>query len=547
MLRCLCVVFVLGYGTDVHADNDAGRYDLIILVDDSSAAASAGLSNTVTETLKTYIGNLPDTAKVGLISFDDLASVEASLAPVTPEHRAALLSAVDGMAFQSQHSNVGAGLERALYELEARSDKTVPRSVVLIQTDTVHTGDAAQDTSFKRWATHVLAASAKEQAIPVFTLTIGDNADQAIAKRLAANTFGAHFHAAEAAQAGPKLSALSQRQFDQLNMTRRMMVADAELSQKQPPAEAGHVASNEEPPVAQKTAHVPVAEDISAIQKLNELTESTPTAGGTASIGAAIDDPLKDAKFLFGREPTQKAVESPVTPDKQQVPTIEKAASASPAGDSQMMKLAAIAILASGIAGVIVFLLKGRLPLFKKSGPVTRETRDPGVYLRDIHGITGQVDYPITERLVRVSRTEGRNSPNVVCVTIPDDVISREHAFIEFVEGVYWVVDPGSNNGTYVNDKRVQGKRKLKSGDKLRFAVYEFSFDVVTERSRTIAPVSRSMESTQVAVAAEAGGVETRVQPSSVPDNQSNETVRVSTGSHANAAAVDKTEVRSAG
>ncbi len=543
LLRRFCLVLLLATAPVAFADESSpDRYDLVILVDNSSAAAGAGLSDAVIETLKTYIGNLPDASWVGLIAFDDLASVQAQIAPMTAENRPALLRAIDGLTFSSPHSNVGAGLERALYELDARGDASAPRSVVLVQAGTITTGDAEQDESFKRWAGVVLAGHAKEQAIPVFALTIGEKADQALVKRIAANTFGAHFHADDAAQAGIKLTALSQRLVGQLDMTRRMMIAEAEQADEDVVSVDRDNASKEAAPAARKTAHTPALNDESVIAKINEITETQAPAAGTAVASAEVTaDPLKNANFLFERTKQAAAASettAPATPGG-----VDLADEAAPAHDGQMMKLAAIAILASGIAGVIVFLLKGRLPVLFAKRAAVDETREPGVYLRDIHGVTGQIDYPITERLVRVSRTEGRNSPNVVCVTIADDVISREHAFIEYVDGVYWVIDPGSNNGTFVNEKRIQGKRKLKAGDRLRFAVYEFSFDIVTERARSNVPTSRTTESTQLAAAPVSTAGETQVQ-SSLPDAAPAETVRVSTG---NQAAIDKTEVRSAG
>ncbi len=543
LLRRFCLVLLLATAPLAFADESSpDRYDLVILVDNSSTAADAGLSDTVIETLKTYVGNLPDSSWVGLISFDDLASVQAQMAPMSAENRPALLRAIEGLTFSSPHSNVGAGLERALYELETRSDASAPRSVVLVQTGSITTGDTEQDESFKRWAGVVLANHAKERAIPVFALTLGERADQALVKRIAANTFGAHFHADNPTQAGIKLTALSQRLVGQLDMARRMMIAEAEQADEDAATVDGDIASTETAPAALKTAHALAADDESVIAKINEITETQAPAAGTAVASADVTaDPLKNANFLFER-PTEASSASdtvaPVTPGG----AVSADVSAS-GDDGQMMKLAAIAILASGIAGIIVFLLKGRLPVLFAKRSAVDETREPGVYLRDIHGVTGQIDYPITERLVRVSRTEGRNSPNVVCVTIADDVISREHAFIEFVDGVYWVIDPGSNNGTYVNEKRVQGKRKLKAGDRLRFAVYEFSFDIVAERARSGAAVSRATESTQLAATPVSTGGETQVQ-SSLPDAAPAETVRVSTG---NQAAIDKTEVRSAG
>jgi VWFA-related protein len=53
--------------------------------------------------------------------------------------------------------------------------------------------------------------------------------------------------------------------------------------------------------------------------------------------------------------------------------------------------------------------------------------------------------------------------------------VSRVHARIEAWEGVFRLVDEGSSNGTYVNDRRVR-KRELRVGDVVRFGDREFRF-----------------------------------------------------------------------
>lgn len=56
--------------------------------------------------------------------------------------------------------------------------------------------------------------------------------------------------------------------------------------------------------------------------------------------------------------------------------------------------------------------------------------------------------------------------------------ISRSHARITRVEGVYYIEDLNSRNGTYLNDELLlyKQKRRLQPGDHLRFAHEEFIF-----------------------------------------------------------------------
>ncbi|MGE3671222.1 MAG: FHA domain-containing protein, partial [Polyangiaceae bacterium] len=51
-------------------------------------------------------------------------------------------------------------------------------------------------------------------------------------------------------------------------------------------------------------------------------------------------------------------------------------------------------------------------------------------------------------------------------VHFDSDMISRRHARVESVAGIYQVQDLGSTNGTYVNDRRVETHR-LQDGDRV--------------------------------------------------------------------------------
>ena len=57
----------------------------------------------------------------------------------------------------------------------------------------------------------------------------------------------------------------------------------------------------------------------------------------------------------------------------------------------------------------------------------------------------------------------GRDDDNDI--SLPDTVLSRHHAEFRERNGIYYVVDLESTNGTYVNDVRVHGERALHNGD----------------------------------------------------------------------------------
>jgi|GEM_PF-885241 len=70
--------------------------------------------------------------------------------------------------------------------------------------------------------------------------------------------------------------------------------------------------------------------------------------------------------------------------------------------------------------------------------------------------------------LTKPVTTIGRTPDNDVAFS-GDSNVSRGHAEIELRDGAYYLIDPGSSNGTTVNGSKVTGEIKLKSGDKIVF------------------------------------------------------------------------------
>jgi predicted component of type VI protein secretion system len=86
-----------------------------------------------------------------------------------------------------------------------------------------------------------------------------------------------------------------------------------------------------------------------------------------------------------------------------------------------------------------------------------------------------------TQRIVRLGSrgtryTVGR-APSADVSLSWDERVSRVHAEFEHLSGDWAVVDNGlSRNGTFVNGDRVSGRRRLRSGDVLRFGATQVAF-----------------------------------------------------------------------
>ena len=64
-------------------------------------------------------------------------------------------------------------------------------------------------------------------------------------------------------------------------------------------------------------------------------------------------------------------------------------------------------------------------------------------------------------------------------ITIPDPEVSRQHAKVTLHNAGIWVLDAGSRNGVFINDKRVVRPTELRPGGKLTIGGHEFLLELV--------------------------------------------------------------------
>lgn len=85
---------------------------------------------------------------------------------------------------------------------------------------------------------------------------------------------------------------------------------------------------------------------------------------------------------------------------------------------------------------------------------------------------TGQ-RFPFKSRKVKI----GRGPSNQVIIR-DDTFTSRNHAWITYEDGEFWLEDLGSTNGTLLNGHPVVKRQVLSSGDKIRVGHTELAFEV---------------------------------------------------------------------
>lgn len=93
------------------------------------------------------------------------------------------------------------------------------------------------------------------------------------------------------------------------------------------------------------------------------------------------------------------------------------------------------------------------------------------------HPETGEPsEFPLAEG---TTASIGRASNNDIF--IPEQHVSRNHAVIDFLDGIFILRDLDSANGTFVNDEQVKGTYPLSSGDEIRLYVPLLHFTAVID------------------------------------------------------------------
>jgi predicted component of type VI protein secretion system len=86
-------------------------------------------------------------------------------------------------------------------------------------------------------------------------------------------------------------------------------------------------------------------------------------------------------------------------------------------------------------------------------------------------------------------------------VVVTDGSVSRRHARLEQRAGVWWVVDQGSANGTYVNSLKV-AEQPLKDRQELRFGAMAFRVDLREDPEATVSQPILSPDDSATVMAA---------------------------------------------
>lgn len=87
---------------------------------------------------------------------------------------------------------------------------------------------------------------------------------------------------------------------------------------------------------------------------------------------------------------------------------------------------------------------------------------------------------------------------NDVAVSIPDAAISRKHAQFTFDDGLWYIQDLGSANGTFINEVRIHASSELSTGDQIRCGSTVLLYDSGVAEDFLSEPAEAAQEAGQV-------------------------------------------------
>ena len=105
----------------------------------------------------------------------------------------------------------------------------------------------------------------------------------------------------------------------------------------------------------------------------------------------------------------------------------------------------------------------------------------PAASLKDLSEVTGKSIFNITQELTKIGRISPDQKDLAGHIAIDRATISRNHAVIEYKNHSFWIVDLGSANGTYLDNKRITSEMRLNNGDIVSFDTFDFEFEMEGE------------------------------------------------------------------
>jgi pSer/pThr/pTyr-binding forkhead associated (FHA) protein len=135
-----------------------------------------------------------------------------------------------------------------------------------------------------------------------------------------------------------------------------------------------------------------------------------------------------------------------------------------------------IAVLVFGVCAVLTMITFRQFNRHQDNYNDDPSHREPEAILIDTGSSTSTTRYKISEKPVMIGRVEANDNDIYDSVVVPDVTVGRRHAVIEYDDGVFWLQDQGSVNGSFVNGRRIEERHRLREGDIIKIHKFPFQF-----------------------------------------------------------------------
>jgi len=210
MKKCMCILIFTGvffsamvqpgYGQKgTKTQTQPLKLDIVLVLDNSGSMKQNDPQLLTREVVTNFVNGLGETARLGMVIFDQEAILAEALNHVAdPKKKAEFLKSLDNVNYKGQFTNSPAAIERAVYELKTHSRKDAQKVIIFLTDGIVDTGDKGRDLEKEKWLKEDLARESKKAGIRIIGIAFTDKADFLLIQTLAIKTEGEYFRAYKA-------------------------------------------------------------------------------------------------------------------------------------------------------------------------------------------------------------------------------------------------------------------------------------------------------------------------------------------------------------
>jgi hypothetical protein len=189
-VRSICIGLLL-----VAAAPAFAAQDVVLVLDNSGSMRTNDPERMAGKAVTQFVDAQGLDSHLSIIMFSTSPTVLTSLASMTNENRAAATAAVDKLDYRGQWTDIGAALERALYELDTHGRPDAEKYVVLMTDGYVDVGNPVRDSDKIHWIKESLIPEAVAKHVRIFGIAFTDTADFELMQTLAQRTGAGYYRA----------------------------------------------------------------------------------------------------------------------------------------------------------------------------------------------------------------------------------------------------------------------------------------------------------------------------------------------------------------